>query len=175
MILCSKRSSSEQNFNLRVRNEPYIIINIFFAGVIILMIAYFFIFSPEKNNYPVTCLHEKLTGEPCFSCGLSHSLSLISRGRINEAYEWNIYGMRIFLFFVSQLILRIAFSIFFIRYENTRKQLIITDCIGSCLIFLISFWPFIVNIISGTLYRVGLHHKSAFPSPSGLKSGGRYS
>ena len=148
MLLFGRKSNNEQNREVRLRKEPYLIINIFFAGVILLIIAYSGFFSPEKDNYPVTCLHEKLTGEPCFSCGLSHSFSLIVRGRIDEAYKWNIYGMRVFLFFVSQLILRVAFSIFYLRYPATRKQLILIDCIGSGLIFLISFWPFIINILS---------------------------
>ena len=154
MILYKRKSSPEQNLKVRLRNEPYLIINIFFVGVILLIIAYSGFFSPEKDNYPVTCLHEKLTGEQCFSCGLSHSFSLIVRGRIDEAYQWNLYGMRVFLFFASQLILRFAFSILYLRYPDTRKQLIITDCIGSGLIFLISFWPFIVNIFSTAPFRV---------------------
>jgi hypothetical protein len=130
------------------QNDPYLIINIFFAGVILLLIAYSGIFSPDKSNFPIACIHEKLTGEPCLSCGLSHSFSLIVRGRLAEAYQWNIYGMRVFIFFVSQLILRLAFSRSYIRYPETRNQLIVMDCIGSGLIFLISFLPFIAKIIS---------------------------
>ena len=151
MILYKRKSSPEQNLKVILRNEPYLIINIFFAGVILFIIAYFGFFSPEKDNYPVICLHEKLTGEQCFSCGLSHSFSLIVRGRIDEAYRWNLYGMRVFLFFASQLILRVVFSIFYLWYPDTRKQLITIDCIGSGLIFLISFWPFITRIISDIL------------------------
>jgi hypothetical protein len=146
MILYKRKNNDEQNLNVRFRNEPYIIINIIFAGVILLIFAYSGIFSPEKDNYPVTCIHEKLTGEQCVSCGLSHSFSLIIRGRIEEAYRWNLYGMRIFLFFATQLVLRVAFSIFYIKYPDTRKQLIIVDCIGSGIIFLVSFWPFIGSI-----------------------------
>jgi hypothetical protein len=146
MILYKRKSNTKQFFRVRLSNEPYLIINIFFAGVILLIIAYSGFYSPEKDSYPVICLHERLTGQPCVSCGLSHSFSLIVRGRIAEAYQWNLYGMRVFLFFASQLILRGAFSIFYMRYADTRKQLIITDSIGSGLIFLISFWPFIVNI-----------------------------
>jgi hypothetical protein len=134
------------NLRGRFRNETYLFINIFFAGVILLIFAYSGIFSPEKNNYPVACIHEELTGQPCISCGLSHSFSLIVRGRFEEAYQWNIYGMRIFIFFAAQLILRIAFSVFYLRYADTRKQLIIVDCVGSGIIFLAAFWPFIANI-----------------------------
>jgi hypothetical protein len=151
MILSKRKSNFLQRIKDEVRHEPYLIINIVFAGVIVLIIAYSGFFSPDKNNYPVVCIHEKLTGQPCFSCGLSHSFSLIVRGRIDEAYQWNPFGMQVFLFFVSSLLFRIIFSIFFIRFPDTRKQLIILDCIGSGLIFLIAFWPFISNLISGII------------------------
>jgi hypothetical protein len=149
MILCQRKNKSDHKLKVKLRNEPYLIINIFFVGVIVLIMAYSGIFSPDKDNYPVICIHQKLTGQPCFSCGLSHSFSLIVRGRINEAYQWNLYGMRVFLFFVTQLVLRVLFSIFYLKFQQTRIQLIILDCIGSGVIFLISFWPFIANIITG--------------------------
>ncbi len=147
-LLKSKNSPLTDTLKARFRNEPYLIINIFFAGVIALIFAYSGIFSPEKDNYPVTCMHEQLTGEQCISCGLSHSFSLIVRGRIAEAYDWNIYGMRVFLFFAAQLILRIRFSLSYINNKETQKELIITDCVGSGLIFLIAFWPYISRIFS---------------------------
>ena len=137
----------KHNIKQILRNDPYLLINIIFAGVILLIIAYSGIFSAEKDNYPITCMHEKLTGEPCFSCGLSHSFSLIIRGRFAEAYQWNLYGMQVFLFFASQLILRIAFSVFYLKYPENRQQLIITDCIGSGVLFLIAFLPFLKNLI----------------------------
>lgn len=148
MTLSQRKSSlSAENIKVSLRNEPYLLINILFAGVIVLIMVYSGIFSPEKNNYPVACIHEKLTGEPCVSCGLSHSFSLIVRGRISEAYQWNQNGMRVFLFFLSQLFIRILFSMFYMRKPETRRQLIITDCVGSGLIFLIAFWPFIAKIV----------------------------
>ena len=125
------------------RNEPYLIINIIFAGVVILVFAYSGFFSPIKDNYPVVCIHEKLTGEPCVSCGLSHSFSLIMRGRISEAYEWNVYGLRVFIFFAGQLLMRIVFSIFYIKYPGSGKYLIIYDSVVSAMFFLVSFLPFI--------------------------------
>jgi hypothetical protein len=153
MILYKRKSSHTENNKVSLRNEPYLIINLIFAGVIFMIIAYSGIFSPEKDNYPVVCLHEKISGEKCFSCGLSHSFSLIVRGKISEAYEWNAYGMRVFLFFASQLIMRVVFSLFYLKHYDTGKQLIIIDSAGSALIFLISFWPFIANIFSGIAFR----------------------
>jgi len=140
----------KHNIKQILKNEPYLLINIIFAGVILLIIAYSGIFSAEKDNYPITCIHEKFTGEPCFSCGLSHSFSLIIRGRFAEAFQWNLYGMQVFLFFAGQLILRIAFSAFYVKYPENRQQLIITDCIGSGVLFLIAFWPFLKNLFSTT-------------------------
>lgn len=151
MILSGRKNKQGQNPSLRFRDEPYLLLNLFFAGLIILIIVYSGIFSPDMNNYPIVCLHQRITGEPCFSCGLSHSFSLIVRGRISEAYEWNIFGMRVFLFFISQLILRIGFSLYYLKYITTRKQLIIIDSIGSGALFLITFWPFLDNIIRGFL------------------------
>jgi hypothetical protein len=149
MLLSGRKSNPEQKRKVRLIKEPYLFINIFFAGVILLIFVYSGFFSPEKDNYPVACIHEKLTGEPCISCGLSHSFSLIVRGQIDEAYQWNPYGMRIFLFFAAQLVLRVAFSIFYQKYPETRMQLIIVDCFGSGIIFLIAFWPFVASIFSG--------------------------
>jgi hypothetical protein len=147
MILYSRKSNPQKRSGVRLADEPYHIINIILAGVIVMVLTYSGIFSPEKNNYPVVCIHEKLTGEPCFSCGLSHSFSLILRGRIKEAYEWNQYGLRVFLFFLSQLILRLDFlRLSLIRPEN-RKQLIVYDSIASGVMFLISCWPFLDSIL----------------------------
>ncbi len=131
---------------VRFAKEPYIIVNIVLAGVIVLIMIYSAIFSPDEDEYPVVCIHEKITGEPCVSCGLSHSFSLILRGRLNEAYSWNVYGMRVFLFFLLQLFMRVFLSFFYIKFVDTRKQLIMMDIIGSVLIFLISFRQFFVYI-----------------------------
>jgi Protein of unknown function (DUF2752) len=154
MSLRKKRNSTGKFSGVRFRDEPYLILNTFFAGVVIVIIIYSGIFSPVQNNYPVVCIHEKITGEPCFSCGLSHSFSLIVRGRIGEAYQWNIYGMRVFLFFISQLVMRIVFSLYYLQFANNRKQVIIIDSIGSAVLFLITFWPFLESIVKGFLKQV---------------------
>jgi len=125
------------------RDEPYITINLILAGVILLIFMYSGFFSPDKGNYPVVCIHEKLTGEQCASCGLSHSFSLILRGRISEAYNWNLYGLRVFIFFAAQLIMRVVFSVFFLKYPDSGKQLVNYDIAVSVMLFIVSFLPFI--------------------------------
>jgi hypothetical protein len=138
-----RKSNDGSSLPERFRSEPYLLINSILTGVILLVFAYSGFFSPEKDNYPVVCIHEKLTGEPCVSCGLSHSFSLVLRGRISEAYDWNIYGFRVFIFFAAQLVMRIVFSIFYLKYPDTRKQLITYDIIISLMLFLVAFLPFI--------------------------------
>ena len=139
----TRRNNSVSDLKVRFRSEPYLLINLILTGVILLVFAYSGFFSPSKDNYPVVCIHEKLTGEPCVSCGLSHSFSLILRGRISEAYDWNVYGLRVFIFFAAQLLMRIVFSIFYIKYPDSNKQLIIYDIAISVMLFLVSFLPFI--------------------------------
>ncbi len=151
MTLLRKASKFSREFFSGIKNKPYIIINIVFAGVILLILIYSGIFSPDKNNYPVTCIHEKLSGLPCFSCGLSHSFSLIIRGRVEEAYQWNIYGMRVFIFFVSQFLMRIIFSVCYQKNENIRNWLIWYDIAGSILIFAIAFYPFFRQLVLSLL------------------------
>lgn len=130
----------------RIR-EPYIVINAAFALIILMVFGYSLIFSPDRNEYPVVCVHEKLTGVPCPSCGLSHSFSLIMRGRIAEAYDWNIYGMRIFIFFTSQLFMRIVFSSVSLRQPYLEKQLVLYDITASFMLFIICFMPFLKGIL----------------------------
>ena len=145
MIRLQEQSDKSAGMLIRIKNDPYLMVNIVLAGMILMILVYFLVFSPDRNNYPVVCIHEKITGEPCPSCGLSHSLSLILRGRIDEAYKWNENGLAVFIFFLSQLFLRAFFSRYYINYPDLRKQLVITDIIGSSLIFLLTFMPFIIN------------------------------
>jgi len=138
-----RKSNNGSRLPERFKTEPYLLINTILTGVILLVFAYSGFFSPEKDNYPVVCIHEKLTGEPCVSCGLSHSFSLVLRGRISEAYDWNIYGLRVFIFFAAQLLMRIVFSILYLKYPDTNKQLITYDIAISVMLFLVAFLPFI--------------------------------
>jgi hypothetical protein len=147
MTLSKKANDFFSQFFSGIKHSPYLKINVAFAGVIVLVLAYSGIFSPDKNNYPVICIHEKLTGLPCFSCGLSHSFSLILRGRIAEAHQWNIYGFRVFLFFVSQLFMRIWFSVLWVRNRDYAQQIINYDIAGSVIIFVITFFPFFRQLI----------------------------
>jgi len=123
--------------------RAYIIINIIFAGVILLIMGYSGFYSPDENKYPVVCIHEKLTGEPCPSCGLSHAFSLILRGRVDEAVQWNSAALQVFFFFVLQLTMRIGIGIRCLLTERHLKMMAIVDTIVSSLMALTAFYPFL--------------------------------
>ncbi|NLJ43699.1 MAG: DUF2752 domain-containing protein [Bacteroidales bacterium] len=146
MILSRQKSDSAAYLKHWISDEPYLKVNLILAGVIFLIFVYSGIFSPERNNYPVVCIHEKLTGQPCASCGLSHSFSLIVRGRISEAYIWNANGLRIFIFFAGQFLMRIFFSFFYLKNAGISRELIIYDSAVSFMLFIVCFLPLIKSI-----------------------------
>jgi len=126
----------------------YKLINYIFAGIIVCIFIYSGIFSPLSNNYPVQCVHERLSGVPCPSCGISHSFSYIVRGNIKEALEWNAYGPRVFLFFLFQLFLRISNNIFLMRNPQKLRQLTIFDICLSLVSVGLGFSQFVVYYVS---------------------------
>ena len=124
-----------------IRN--YILLNIIFAGIIICIIIYSGIFSPVRDNYPVQCIHEQISGRPCPSCGLSHSFSYIIRGNLEEAEKWNIYGARIFLFFLIQLVVRLSNIVFLRTKPHNLRHLAIFDISLTIVTFILAFSQFI--------------------------------
>jgi len=148
MTLSTQTIDISSNLKHRLITEPYLSVNTALAGVLLLVFFYSAFFSPEKDNYPVVCIHEKLTGEACASCGLSHSFSLIMKGKFSEAYLWNKNGMRVFIFFAVQLAMRIVFSVLYLKHPETVRKLIMYDPAASLTIFLIAFMPFIRWIFS---------------------------
>jgi hypothetical protein len=125
-------------------NEAYFTVNIILAGVILLIMGYSVIYSPDRNNYPVVCIHEKITGQPCPSCGLSHAFSLIVRGRFDEALLWNHYSIKVFLFFLVQFLMRCGLAIFLLRRELKTRIVQYYDAIISAFMALAAFYPFLL-------------------------------
>ena len=108
-----------------------------------MIMGYSLFYSPDENRYPVPCVHEKLTGEPCPSCGLSHAFSLIVRGRINEALDWNIYSMRVFIFFGVQLLMRITLALATLKGNIDVRRIAVTDAAVSSVMTIAAFFPFL--------------------------------
>lgn len=123
--------------------KPYFILNLILAGVILLILGYSLFYSPDENRYPVPCVHEKLTGDPCPSCGLSHAFSLIVRGRINEALDWNSYSMRVFIFFAVQHLMRITLALASLKGNIDVRRIAVTDAAVSSVMTIAAFYPFL--------------------------------
>ncbi len=123
--------------------KPYFILNLILAGVILLIMGYSLFYSPDENRYPVPCVHEKLTGEPCPSCGLSHAFSLIVRGRINEALDWNSYSLRVFIFFAVQFLMRITLALATLKGNIDVRRIAVTDSAVSSVMTIAAFYPFL--------------------------------
>jgi len=119
-----------------------LLINIVLAGIIVFIFIYSALFSPSGADYPVKCIHEQLTGEPCPSCGLSRSFSYIIRGDIEAALMLNPYGLRVFLFFLFHLVMRISNIIFIIRKPQYTRELVLADSGLAIITFLLAFGQF---------------------------------
>lgn len=124
-------------------SNPYQKINIILAGFIILIFIYSAIFSPEKSNYPIHSADKLLSGNHSMSTGLSRGFSSIMRLRFNEALSYNPFSIRIFMFFLIQLFLRI----FFLLYNRNPmhsdiRYIIIPDIAISTVLFIVFFEPF---------------------------------
>lgn len=123
--------------------RSYQLINIIIAGLIIIIFIYSGIFSSGGNEYPVQCVHQKITGISCPSCGLSRSFSSLVRLDYNTAVEFNKYGPRVFLFFLLQLVLRVS-NFFFLRRSSINiSKLSRFDISLSAISFLLGFWQFL--------------------------------
>lgn len=130
--------------NTKRLNDSYLIINLVFAGIILLIIAYSLFFSAGGYRHPVPSGFYLLHEENYPSQGLSRSFSAIVRLNFEQARLYNEYGIRIFLFFFIQLILRITCSILLIKvFTYKRALLVYFDVTISILLFIISFLPFI--------------------------------
>lgn len=113
--------------------------------------GYSVFYSPDEDKYPVSCVHEKLTGEQCPSCGLSHAFSLIVRGRIDEALEWNRASAGVFMFFAFQLLVRIALGLRITFTDRYLRQISIADSTVSSLSAIAAFFPF-MKALGQTLF-----------------------
>ena len=131
---------------LNPSGRSYFILNVILTGVILSIMGYSFFYSPDEERYPVPCGHRVITGEPCPSCGLSHAFSLIVRGRVDEALQWNGNSMKVFLFFALQLIMRIALGARTLITDRGLEQIAIADAAVSSAMALVAFYPFLRSL-----------------------------
>jgi hypothetical protein len=119
--------------------DHYLIINLIFAGIILVVLIYSGIFSASGIPHPI----KSQSLGPVVSTGLSRAFSEIVRLNFNKALEFNPYSIHIFLFFFIQLLLRIFISFLLLSTSISKKLLLFTDILTSVLLFLLSFFHFI--------------------------------
>jgi len=131
-------------------SRVYNMLNIAFAGLVFLILLYSLAFS--GTSHPIPALLTDKTGIVPPSKGLSQAFSLIVRGDISSVLAANEHSIRIFTFFVSQLVLRIALMLTIgfglIRSSYKLSVLGITDIVISALLFGICFYPLIAYTIN---------------------------
>lgn len=85
--------------------------NKFFWASALLMILLLSIFvNPDKVTF-LSCFFRETTGQPCPTCGLSHSFYAISHLRLWDSFRYHLMGPIIFLsliFIFSKFALEIA-------------------------------------------------------------------
>jgi len=124
--------------------DTYRIICLVFAGIIIAVFVYSFLFGPERQH-PIPSGSVIFHGDSP-STGLSRSFSAIVRFEFAEAKAWNPYGIRIFLFFFIQLLMRVGGYVLTGMTSTKRSLLIFSDVILTLALFIIAFWPFIAAV-----------------------------
>ena len=113
--------------------SPYIKINIIFTGIIICVLIYSGIFSPQKSNHPIPSGYSLVTGESTKSTGLSRAFSSIMRFEFDQAVAYNPESLRVFSFFLLQLVFRIIFSLIYSRHPSFT--IVVIDILLTLLLF----------------------------------------
>jgi hypothetical protein len=123
---------------------PYRVLNWIFLSVLILILAYSALFSPEKKNYPIPSGSRFFSPKPVPSTGLSRSFSAIMRLRFRDARQYNPHGMQLFLFFFIQVFMRITGLVLLHRWpERSLRLLFYSDALVSAALFIACFCPFL--------------------------------
>jgi hypothetical protein len=130
--------------NRKTGKYPYRVLNWIFLSVLILILAYSALFSPEKLNHPIPSGSRFFSAAPVPSTGLSRSFSAIIRFRFRDARQFNPHGIRLFMFFLAQTFMRVAALVLVshLPYQSL-KPLVYADAGLSVALFVTCFWPFL--------------------------------
>ena len=119
----------------------YQMINIFAGIIIIGVIAWTALFDSYSENM-VECVYLVNLGEECSTCGITRSFSEMIKGDFYTASLYNRSGPLVFIFFVSQFVLRIVVTLILINIRQGKKRfsaLAYSDSTISLLLFLLCF------------------------------------
>lgn len=120
----------------------YFRVNLAFLLSLLLVVAYSFLFS--NNNHPIPAALTEITGIIPPSKGLSSAFSQIVRLNISKALFFNPISLRVFSFFLIQIVLRAILTIVIIKItESLLKKLLLADIVVSAGVFVYTFFPLI--------------------------------
>jgi hypothetical protein len=128
----------------RVIPDKYVIINCIFAGILVAVFLYSFIYGFKGLTHPIPSGSQLLGEHTVLSSGMSRSFSAMTHLNFEAAKNLNFYGPQIFFFFLIQLFMRIA-GVYLFSLSNLlqKKIIVIADCVVSSVFFVFSFMPFI--------------------------------
>ncbi len=118
--------------DLRPSSSQIIIKAIVVLGLITIVLLITFI-NPDRIDF-LTCYFRELTGFPCPSCGLSHSLHAISHLNIQESINYHPLGLSVY-FVLLLLLLKFPFELVF----KTEIKINLSSQITKIMLFVFSF------------------------------------
>jgi len=137
--LKARRSETDRNV--------YRLLNRVFLVILLGVMLYSLMFSPEKNHHPVPSGSILFSDQVTISTGLSRSFSAAVRLNFKAARSYNPYGPGVFFFFVIQILMRVAVLVLVSRIPVRVLPVIsCTDVLLSVFLFLVTFWPFLYNL-----------------------------
>jgi hypothetical protein len=121
-------------------------------SVLILILAYSALFSPEKKNHPIPSGSRFFSNAAVPSTGLSRSFSAIMRFRFHDARQYNPHGIGVFMFFFIQIFMR-AVALVLVSHvpERSLRTLFYADAGVSAALFVACFWPFLTAFYINSL------------------------
>lgn len=126
--------------NLSYEIDSYKKINVIF--IVLITFIFFYCFLASYFSIGITSSCEGMPLIYCKSRGLTRAFSQILRFNFQEAIAFNPYCLKIFLFFLIQLFLRIFINI---KVNLQRfKTILFLDIFGSILFFLFCFYNLIL-------------------------------
>jgi hypothetical protein len=130
----------------------YRLLNRIFLVIPVLVVLYALLFSPQKQRHPIPSGSLLFSDKSTISTGLSRSFSAAVRLDFESAESYNPFGIRIFLFFLIQLLMRLLALILVMHVPNqVLRGMFWSDAIISVTLFLISFWPFLSDLSTSFL------------------------
>jgi len=120
--------------------DSYKKINIIFIAIIMFIFFYCLLVPLLNFGLPSSC--EGMPLSYCKSRGLTRAFSQILKFNFSAALAYNPYSIKIFLFFLVELIMRLL-----INYKlklNNIKLIVRLDVVCSALLFIFSFYNLVL-------------------------------